>query len=177
MTIPWHHSPPHRFIPGLTYMITGATLNKEPFFHGPDRLKYLQEQLLATLKNHGWIVQAWAVFANHYHFIAIAPETEASLSGLIKELHSITAHEANRLDLVCGRQVWYQYWDTCLTFEKSWLARLNYVNNNAVHHGLVANPTNYPYCSATWFEQKVDPGFRGKVNSFPYDRLRIRDDF
>jgi putative transposase len=99
------------------------------------------------------------------------------LDSLFRELHSITAREVNRLDLISGRQVWFQYWDTCLTFERSWLARPNYVNNNAVHHKLVSNPTNYPYCSATWFEQNADPGFRRKVSSFRYDRLKIKDDF
>jgi putative transposase len=177
MTTSWHHSPPHRFVPGSTYMITGATLNKEPFFHGPDRLEYLQDQLLAIFKKHGWEIHAWAVFPNHHHLIARAPENGASLSSIIRELHSVTAHTANQLDLASGRQVWFQYWDTCLTFEESWLVRLNYVNNNAVHHGLVANAVNYPYCSATWFQQKADRGFQRKVNSFRYDRLRVIDDF
>jgi putative transposase len=177
MTIPWHHSPLHKFIPGSVYMITGATFNKEPFYSGPDRLKYLQEQLLAILKKHGWVVQAWAVFPDHYHFIARAPEAGSSLSSLIKELHSITAREVNRFDLACGRQVWFEYWDTCLTYERSWLARLNYVNNNAVHHGLVRTAVNYPYCSATWFQQKVSSSLQRKVKSFRYDRLNIKDDF
>jgi putative transposase len=32
----------------------------------------------------------------------------------------------------------YEFWDTHLTFEKSWLARLHYVHHNPVHHGLAA---------------------------------------
>jgi putative transposase len=31
----------------------------------------------------------------------------------------------------------YEFWDTRLTFEKSWFARLNYVHQNPVKHGLV----------------------------------------
>jgi len=30
------------------------------------------------------------------------------------------------------------FWDTRLTFEKSWLARLKYVHHNPLYHGLVA---------------------------------------
>jgi putative transposase len=177
MTSTWHHSPLHLFIPGATYIVTGATFEKAYFFHGPERLELLQELLLQTLEKFEWIVQAWAVFVNHYHFIARASKIRDSLSLLIKELHSVTAREVNRLDNAIGRQVWYQYWDTCLTYEKSWLARLNYVNNNAVHHQLVYNPVNYPYCSANWFQQNANPTFRRKVNSFRYDRIKIIDDF
>ena len=166
------------FVPGLLYMVTGGTLNKEHYFKGEDRLQYLQDTFLDTLEKYGWIVHAWAVFVNHYHFIACAPKhVGASLSSLIKELHSVTAAEVNRLDGVPGRQVWFQFWDTGLTYEKSWLARLNYVNNNAVHHRLVRVAANYPYCSAAWFEQKADPRFVRKVKSFHFDKLKIVDEF
>jgi putative transposase len=137
----------------------------------------LQDTLLRTLEKFEWIVHAWAVFVNHYHFVAKASKIKDSLHLLIKEFHSATALEVNRLDQISGRQVWFQYWDTCLTYEKSWLVRLNYVNNNAVHHRIVSKAENYPYCSANWFQQKANPAFRRKVNSFRYDRLKIFDDF
>ena len=108
MTLPWHHSPVHSFVSGAVYMVTGGTLNKDHFFRSPDWLEFLQNKLLAILKKHGWIMHAWAVFVNHYHFIAEAPKTDASLSALINEFHSTTATEANRLDGTIGRQVWFQ---------------------------------------------------------------------
>jgi putative transposase len=177
MTKPWHHSPIHLFVSGATYIVTGSTYEKAHFFNCPERLVLLQETLLEVLEKHGWILQAWAVFANHYHFIAVAPKTGISLGSLIKKFHSITAIEVNRLDRISGRQVWFQYWDTCLTYENSWLARLNYVHNNAVHHGIVKLAENYPYCSAGWFQQKADPAFQKKVNSFRHDCIKIVDDF
>jgi hypothetical protein len=39
--------------------------------------------------------------------------------------------------------VWFQSWDTQLTNEGSWLARLKYTHENAVHHGLVPQATHY----------------------------------
>jgi putative transposase len=177
MIVAWHHSPAHIFIPGEIYIVTGGTLEKKHFFNSPDRLELLQTILLETLEKHQWIIQAWAVFVNHYHFIARALESDLSLGALIQELRSVTAKEVNRLDGIIGRQVWFQYWDTCLTYEKSWLARLNYVNNNAVKHRLVSDASNYPYCSAGWFQQKANPTFRRKVSSFCYDRIKIPDDF
>jgi|WetSurSiteA1Bulk_404760.scaffolds.fasta_scaffold01690_4 putative transposase len=173
----WHHAPPHLFARGEIYMVTAGTLYKVPLFRGDDRLQFLQDTLISALDRHAWETQAWAVFVNHYHFVARAPEAGGSLSALIKELHSVTAIEVNRLDHTSGRQVWFQCWDTCLTYEKSWLARLSYVNSNAVHHGLVRTATAYPYSSALWFEQKVRRAFYQEVKSFKHDKLKIIDDF
>ena len=51
-------------------------------------------------------------------------------------LHEDTAEEINRCDGTANRTVWFNFWDTKLTFETSYLARLNYVHQNAVKHGL-----------------------------------------
>ncbi len=177
MSLPWHHSPAHQFVPAMLHMVTAGTLNKLPFFHGDDRLDFLRNRIWDILAKHEWRLQAWAVFSNHYHFIAKSPNRENSLANVIRELHSSTSREINRRDHARERQVWFQYWDTCLTYEKSWLARLNYINNNPVQHRLVRNAIQYPYCSATWFRQRADPSFGRKVASFRYDRLRIVDEY
>jgi putative transposase len=92
-------------------------------------------------------------------------------------LHTASAREINQLDGTTGRKVWFQYWDTCLTIEKSYLARLNYVHNNAVHHKLVSVAEQYEFCSARWFAANADPTFRRKVATFRYNRLNVPDDF
>ncbi len=83
----------------------------------------------------------------------------------------------NDLDGEPGRKVWFQYWDTLLSFERSFLARLNYVHNNPVKHGLVKIATRYPWCSASWFEQNADRSFYNTVMNFKTDRVNVRDDF
>jgi putative transposase len=73
--------------------------------------------------------------------------------------------------------VWDQYWDTHLTFQKSYLARLHYVHNNPVHHGLASIASAYPWCSAAWFERTASPSFVQTVYNFPSDGLNVQDDF
>ena len=60
-----------------------------------------------------------------------------SMRDLLRELHSLTARDLNQMDGAEGRAVWHNFWDTELTFEKSYLARLNYVHQNPVKHELV----------------------------------------
>ena len=173
----WHHRPAHLFLPNRIYMVTAGTRRKQHFFREPERLRLLQENLFACAQQAGWVLQSWAIFSNHYHFIAQAPEQAETLKSMLQRLHSLTAREINRLDQTAGRQVWFQYWDTCLTYEKSYLARLHYVNHNPVHHRLVAVATQYPFCSAAWFEQQVEPGFHRKVELFACDHITVVDDF
>jgi putative transposase len=177
MTPPWHHSPVNYSLPEMTYMVTASTCNKAHFFNGEHRLEYLQNTLLELLERHDWRIHCWSVFVNHYHFIANSPKNGTRIPNLIKELHSRTSRTVNSWDGVRGRQVWFQYWDTCLTYEKSWLVRMNYVHNNPVKHGLVKIATHYPYCSASWFLQNASTSFRRKVESFRFDKLKINDDF
>jgi len=81
------------------------------------------------------------------------------------------------LDGARGRKVWYNFWETKLTYEKSLLARLNYVHQNAVKHGLVPEANQYPWCSAAWFERTATPAQVKTVYSFKTDRIRVIDDF
>jgi len=159
------------------YMVTGSTHQKLPHFASPDRLTFLRDQLLRLATEYRWQMQAWAVFTNHYHFVALSPANSATLSAFIRHLHSITARWVHQADRVTGRQVWFQYWDTHLTFQRSYFARLNYVHNNPVKHGLVDEATAYRWCSAAWFAQKADTAFARTVQSFKTDRLSVRDDF
>ena len=83
----------------------------------------------------GWQLEAWAVFSNHYHIVAHSPVAEdgaASLSQVLGLLHEKTAKHVNRLDGAAGRKVWQNFRETRLTYEKSYLARLNYTHQNAV---------------------------------------------
>ena len=174
---PWHHSPLHIFIPNTMYIVTGSTSYKKHLFRGNKRLTIPQDTLFEVVGAYNWLLQTWAVFSNHYHFIAKSPENAKSLKPMIQRFHSQSARQLNDFDNTSGRNVWFQYWDTCLTYEKSYYARLNYVNNNPVKHGLVKNAEQYPFCSATWFKAQVDPGFRLKVEPFKYDHVKIMDDF
>lgn len=173
----WHHRPSHVFEPNQLYMVTASTLHKQPLFSGNERLNLLQQHVFALGEKFGWELQAWALFPNHYHFIAKAPEDAQTLKKLIRQLHSFTARELNRMDDFSGRKVWFQYWDTCLTYEKSYYARLNYVMNNPVRHGLVPVASAYKFCSAGWFEAEADQSFVIKVKSFKYDQVKVQDEF
>ena len=171
----WAHAPLHRFKSGAV-MMTGATYQKALIFEDPDRLTMLQRILFTKLREYRWELQAWAVMANHYHFIADAPEDDRR-NVMMREIHSETARNVNALDGTPGRRVWFQYWDTNLTNPKSYYARFNYVLHNPEKHGLVTNAGEYPWCSMRWFMAGAEAAFQKTVLSFKYDRINVYDEF
>jgi putative transposase len=145
-------------------------------FAGPERLTFLEEMLLRLAIEHEWSLEAWAVFPNHYHFVGHAG-TPASLRTLIRRLHASSARWANERDATPGRKVWHNFWDTQLTFENSYLARLNYVHQNPVGHGLVRAANQYPWCSAAWFERTATPAQVKTIYGIQIDQVRVPDEF
>jgi adenosylmethionine-8-amino-7-oxononanoate aminotransferase len=173
----WHHAPPHKLIERGIYMVTAGTLHKQHHFRAPNRLSLLHDHLLNYAAEFGWELQAWAVFPNHYHFVAASPENPETLRKFLGKLHMKTAQAVNQLDGTPGRKVWHQFWDSRITFENSYWPRLRYVQENAVRHGLVRVASQYPWCSASWFERTADSAVRNRMATYKTDELEIPDDF
>jgi putative transposase len=127
--------------------------------NSPVRLDFFQESLFEYANELGWHLRAWVVLANHYHFVAASPIDPQTLRKFLGKLHMQTAEQLNLWDNKPGRKVWFQFWDSHITFERSYLARLNYVHQNPVRHGLVPLAENYKWCSASWFTQTAPPAF------------------
>ena len=171
------HNPPHYFVPNAMYIVTGAILHNEHLLTENRRKEFVLQTLLERARLLNWNLQAWAILNNHYHFIGRSPEDAMTLEKLIRQLHSITAIEINRLDKTPGRKVWFNYWDSCLTYEKSYLARLHYVHMNPVKHGFTDNAINYPFCSCRWFVEQGEEALKQQVFAQPIDRVKIFDNF
>jgi putative transposase len=173
----WPHAPLHRLSDAGAYMVTAATDQKKPLFHSAERLKTLCQHILDLATVYGWKLQAWAVFPNHYHFIGVVGVNADNLARFVGHVHAATAKQINGMDGSSGRKVWFQYWDSHITFPRSYLSRLNYVHCNAVKHGVVRDAGSYVWCSAGWFERTAEKSFYRTVMGMRSDRVNVLDDF
>ena len=161
-------------------MVTAGTYEKQHFFRERTRLDFLHDLLLQVTAEFGWRLEAWAVLSNPYHFVAHSPikdENAGSLRKMLGKLHTLSAIHVNKRDEQPGRKVWHNFWDSALTIHNSYLARLNYVHQNPVKHGLVAVAKDYPWCSAGWLERVVSPAMLKTLARFPSDRVNVQDEF
>ena len=176
----WPHAPAHQLSESGAFFVTAATYRKQHHFQGAHRLGVLHRGLLKVAMEYDWRLEAWAVFSNHYHFVAHSPVNEKgskSLSAMLSTLHEKTAKWINSLDNTPGRRVWHNYRETGLTFEKSYFARLAYVHQNAVRHRLVPVANQYPWCSAGWFERTATPAQVKTIYGFKTDKIQIYDEY
>jgi putative transposase len=177
---PWPHAPTHQLSRQGTYFVTVSTYQKAHHFRGAKRLRVLHRGLLTVAEKFGWQLEAWAVFSNHYHFVAHSPtdaDDASSLSDMLSVLHVKMAEWVNKLDKSPGRQVWFNFHETRLTHQRSYLARLNYVHQNAVKHELVPVACQYPWCSAAWFERTASAAMVKSIYRFRTDRISVADEF
>jgi len=176
----WPHAPEHRLTEAGTFIVTVGTYRKVHHFRSPDALKAIHGGLLKYAARYGWRLEAWAVFSNHYHFVGHSPEGTSgaeNLSTFLGHFHSRSAAWLNRRDGTPGRRVWHNFRDTRLTHQRSYLARLNYVHQNAVRHGLVPVANQYPWCSAGWFERTATPAQIGTIYGLKIDSVNVPDEF
>ncbi|MGV3613970.1 MAG: transposase [Fimbriimonas sp.] len=173
----WPHAPSHCVNHPGAYIVTASTLYKQRLFDTPEKLTLLENSLLEALDQGGWEVQAWAVFNNHYHFVGLMSEGGDPAIEVARKVHGRTAVALNRLDGIRGRRVWFQAWDTAISFDRSYMARLAYVHHNPVRHGLVQVADMYPWCSAEWFAQRAERSWYETITSFPIDDVNIADDY
>src|SRR5262245_49760585 len=94
------HNPPHYFVPNAMYIVTGSVLYKQHLLFDHERKALVLGILLERAKYWGWELEACAILENHYHLITRAPENALTLETLIRQFHSKTAIELNKLDRV-----------------------------------------------------------------------------
>jgi putative transposase len=173
----WPHSPTHQLGPSGAYIVTSGTYQQQPIFCTAEHLEYSCETLLQLASTHGWKLEAWAIFPNHNHFVATCSERAETLREFVGHLHYITAKKINLEDRAGKCKVWFQYWESHLSYQRSYFARLNYVHTNAVRHGLVRKAEQYEWCSAGWFQRKAKKSFYHTVMRFPSNRVNVMDDY
>jgi REP-associated tyrosine transposase len=177
---PWPHAPTHQLSENGTYFVTAGTYLKAHHFRTPQRLDVLQRAFSPWHATSCGNSKPGLFFQITITLLLI-PRSDSkdanSLSQMLGVLHTRTAGWINRLDKTPGRNVWHNFWDTRLTYQKSYLARLNYVHQNAVKHGLVPVANQYRWCSARWFEGVASPAMVRSIYRFKTNALSISDDF
>jgi putative transposase len=167
---PYQHNPPHLFRPNSAYMLTASTYRKENIIYAPERKSQLRDSLLRAAELYNWQMIAWVILHNHYHAMVESPENALNLTKFVASYHKFTSRMWNEADKTPDRQVWWNYWDTCIRSEQDYGNRLGYIFWNPVKHGLAQSIDEYPFSSFQDYK-KQDYGiqFNGwnEVNDVP----------
>ena len=74
--------------------------------HAPCHIVDTAGTFIHFAEKYKWMLQAWAIFPNHYHFIAQSPSNPQNLSQFLQHYHSETAIHLNKLGLLFKNRIW-----------------------------------------------------------------------
>jgi putative transposase len=152
MSKPIHH-PPHIYLDNTWYMITSAIYQKRPLLRPEGYKDLIHDQLKTLVVEFGLRLAAWVILDNHYH-ILVKSSIGTVLPRFFGRLHGRTSFDLNGRDHTRGRQVWHNYWDTCIRTEADYWTRFNYIHHNPVKHGYVSLTENWPFSSYHYYLER-----------------------
>jgi len=128
--------PPHIYEDNTCYFITASLMRRQRLLSTDAKRILVRDVLKEAIKQYGIVLYAWVILADHYHLLLKTGDA-APNHKFIKRLHGDSAVQLNKLDVMPGRKVWYQYWDRFPRDERDFWAYLNYIHINPIKHGYV----------------------------------------
>jgi putative transposase len=173
------HNPPHLFRSNAKYFVTGSTYLKKHFLVSEKSKTRLLDSIKQSCEKYGWVLEDWVILDNHYHLMLNAPDRVDTLGAMFKEIHKFTAMwlKENFTELKEEKKIFYNYWDSCITFEKSYFTRLNYIYYNPVRHGYIEEAGDYLGGSYRLRLQTEPDHLNQMKEKYPWDKIKVKDNF
>ncbi len=139
-----YRAPDDRFLPDLIYFVTMSLLNRQPIFQCPEAAKVVYKSLQFFHERKQVQFFAYVIMPDHFHAMLhpIAPLLLPDWARLFKKF---TTNYISNGEPICMKS----YWSKTIVTQKFLYQKLHYIHNNPVRAGLVENPEDYRWSSAT----------------------------
>ena len=150
------HSLPHFDFAGEHQFLISAACYEHAHIIGlsSERMTDFEENLLCECEKYSLKIYAWCILPNHYH-ILVKTDKIKELRKEIGLIHGRFSFKWNGEDSLRGRIVWRNCFERRIKSERHFYASLNYVLNNAVHHGYVENWQDWIWSNASEYLNKI----------------------
>jgi putative transposase len=150
------HSLPHFDFEGEhQYLITAACYEHTHIIGlNSQRMTEFEQEILEVCEPLSTEIYAWCILPNHYHVLLKTSEIK-KLRNEIGKLHGGSSFRWNGEDNKRGRIVWRNCFERKMKSERHYFAWLNYVLNNAVHHGYVNRWQDWIWSNAIDYLEKL----------------------
>ena len=165
--LPPPHHPPHIYLDNTWYMITGSIYRKRHLLKPESHKELIRDQIMELKNVYRFNLAAWVILDNHYHLL-IKSHIGKQLTRFIARLHGRTSFELNGRDHARGRQVWHNYWDTCMRTDSDLWTHFNYIHHNPVKLGYVISMEEWRFSSCQYYcKQKGEEWLEGVFRQYP----------
>jgi putative transposase len=150
------HSLPHFDFEGETQYILTAACYEHKHIIGKthERLSECEEDILTICNEFCSQIYAWCFLPNHYHILLKTSQMKA-LRKQIGLFNGRSSFKWNGEDETRGRIVWRNCFERRIKSQRHYFASMNYVLNNAVHHGYVQRWQDWVWSNANEYLEKV----------------------
>jgi REP-associated tyrosine transposase len=154
-------------ITGATYFFTLVTEHRRPLFLERAAVALFLTAIETIRARHPFEIDAYVVLPDHLHALWTLPEGDANFSTrwrLIKEaftrayIKRHAAPERSESRRSKGEQgIWQRrFWEHVVRDDADFVAHVEYIHLNPVHHGLAAAPRDWPHSSfSSWVERGI----------------------
>lgn len=149
----------HRaYTPGGSYFFTVVTLNRAPIFINEERVEILRQAFRKVMETLPFQIDAMVVLPEHLHCIWQMPDGDVDYSSRWREIKKAASRQiSTATNKRNERMVWQRrFWEHAIRDEDDWRRHVDYIHYNPVKHGLVNQPSDWPWSS---FRNAVNKGW------------------
>ena len=138
-------------LPGGAYFFTVVAYERRPLFQEAANVALLRQAFAWTKARRPFSIDAIVVLPDHLHSVWRLPEGDADYSGRWRAIKQFVSREIDApLSSRGEKLVWQRrFWEHLIRDDDDWRRHLDYIHYNAVRHGLVDAPEDWPYSSFT----------------------------
>lgn len=167
--------------PEGTYFFTVVTYHRQPILCQVEAMRCLLSSIGTVRRRLPFEMEAWVILPDHLHCIWSLPEGDADYSrrwALIKlqftkamgSSLSLRERSASRIKRHEGAIWQRRFWEHQIRDAGDFEAHVHYIHFNAVRHGLVRKPVDWPHSSFQRFVKKgVYRSDWGGLDDWPVD--------
>ena len=170
---------------GHAHELTFSCYKRQPFLNNDHTRQLMANALAYARRSHNFEIWAYVIMPEHVHVLIYPKSEEYSISDILKSIkQSVSRREIKRLrDNKSGLIKYmetglsnprYRFWQDGGGYDRNYvsfkgiLKQINYIHNNPVRRGLVENPCDWYWSSAsTWMMDGEGPVPIDK-DFFPY---------
>jgi putative transposase len=151
---------PYRGITGSgTYFVTASTWEKKCLLQSERMAKLLIEVLFQYQKQGKYRLHEFVVMPNHFHLL-ITPTVSVTLEKTVQFIKGGFSFRAKK-ELGIAGEIWQtNFYDRRVRDTNEYVRFRHYIHMNPVRRGLVPDPEEFPYSSATLKLDEVPQGLK-----------------
>ena len=125
--------------------LTICAADRRQILHRPGVACVLIQALYDAPRVHGWKVGRFVIMPDHVHFFCLAVSDGKDLAAFVRDWKRWTARKIAETTLISS-PIWQrEFFDHVLRSSGSYAAKWNYVRENPVRAGLVADADDWPH--------------------------------